>query len=43
MTYTKPELSLLGDAHTMIRGSKNGPPEPADLTKQQASAFELED
>ena len=43
MKYSKPELTVMGDASSMILGDKNRLAEPADLTKQQASAFEMED
>lgn len=43
MNYSKPELAVIGDANSMIRGEKNRLPESSDLTKQQPAAFELED
>ena len=42
MNYSKPELAVIGDANSMIRGSKNAAAEP-DPTKPLAASFELED
>jgi hypothetical protein len=43
MNYSKPEVMVLGDASTEIRGNKRLVPEIQDPSQLQASAFELED
>lgn len=41
-TYTKPELSIIGDASTLIQGSKSPFPEPNPILRQ-ATDCELSD
>lgn len=43
MTYSKPEIAVLGDATAMILGDKNVAQEIADPRQLLASSFELED
>ena len=43
MNYSKPELVVLGDATSMIGGTKAGLPEPDNNNKLQGSSFEMED
>jgi hypothetical protein len=43
MTYSKPEMTVLGDASSVIRGDKNIAAEVDHPEKLRASNFELED
>jgi hypothetical protein len=43
MEYSKPEVSVLGDANRMIQGSKLPPGESGDPDQHGPNDFELED
>ncbi len=46
MTYTKPEIAVLGDASRVIRGSQrqdNSEPHPNEALQQVISDCELDD
>ena len=43
MTYSKPEIQVLGDANSVIQGGKSGGNEDISDTKQHSGSFELED
>jgi hypothetical protein len=43
MSYSKPEIAVLGDANQVILGSKTLPYEDADMTVLIAPSFERED
>ena len=43
MTYSKPEVAVLGDANHLIRGVKTQPPENENFLINDVAGFELED
>jgi hypothetical protein len=43
MTYSKPEVAVLGEANQVILGSKQTPPEDSQGDHSRALTFELED